>query len=248
MASWPRWCDAFGAIERVVAAAIVLPILPLNHPRVGDRMCGGSVAALLSDEKGLYDMIRGVTEGGRRLGIAALVACVVSLSFAGAVLAQGQLSEKAVRTFMDYAWSLTPQKFTTPGGKAILIDKKKRELVEVPVENARQIIMAGRLTAHAQMCDLSAEVVANYQSLMNRERASGKWSEQQIVYINQLHLTTVMLLTGQIKVVDKTEGERKVIPQQKPKTNAKTCTDEQKTEIRRLVEEYVKSEQAAKSN
>ena len=83
--------------------------------------------------------------------------------------AQQQLSEKAVKTFMEYAWSLTPQKFTKPDGKSVLIDKSKRDEVTVPVNKAREVIMAGRLTAHAQICELPEDQVRNYGSLMRRE-------------------------------------------------------------------------------
>jgi len=178
-----------------------------------------------------------------RIRCLAAAACVSMLAVVGggAAHAQQQLSEKAVETFMDYAWSLTPQKFTKPDGSSVLIDKSKREEVMVPVDSARGVIMAGRLTAHAQICGLPEDQVRNYQSLMRREEAGNKWSPQQLIYINQLHLTTVMLLTGQIKLVEKEDGDKDVIVYEGKKPR-KTCTDEQRAQVKELVDQYVASE------
>ena len=150
-----------------------------------------------------------------------------------------ELSEKSVRTFMDYAWSLTPQKFTKPDGSSVLIDKANRDKMTVPVDKGRQVIMAGRLSAHAQICDLLQEQVQNYRSLMLREEQSNKWSPQQLIYINQLHLTTVMLLAGKIQLVEK-DGEKRVVIDE-GKAQAKTCTDEQRKKVKELIDAYVKA-------
>lgn len=170
----------------------------------------------------------------------AIVLAVAMLAAApgGAVNAQ-ELSERSVRTFMDYAWSLTPSKFTKPDGSAILIDRKDREKMTVPVDAARAAIMAGRLTAHAQICGLPEEQVLNYRSLMTREEESKKWTPQQLIYINQLHLTTVMLLTGQIKVIER-DGDKRVVVDE-GKAQAKTCTDEHRTKVKELVKAYVQA-------
>ncbi|MEO1718699.1 MAG: hypothetical protein AAFR23_00550 [Pseudomonadota bacterium] len=171
--------------------------------------------------------------------MAGLGICMLMVSVSGA--SAQQLSEKAVRTFMDYAWSLTPKKFTKPDGTSILIDRTKRSEVEVPLKDARSVIMAGRMTAHAQICELQQHQVANYQSMMRRERGSARWSDQQMVYINQLHLTTVMLLTGQIGVKSK-DGDGKDVEVRSKKPPVVTCTPEQRTKVKQVVEEYVKSE------
>lgn len=172
----------------------------------------------------------------RALGVALAVGLV-----AGAAVAQ-ELSETAVKKYMDYAWNLTPNQFTSPKGEVTVIDKKQREANTVPVATAREVIMAARLSAHAQLCDLKAEEVANYHSLMYREkdRKDGdkpKWSPQQIIYINQLHLATVMLLTGKLKVVQK-EGEKEVAVEES-KTNTPSCPPEQRAKVKEAVKAYV---------
>jgi len=150
-----------------------------------------------------------------------------------------ELSEKSVRTFMNYAWQLVPSQFTPPNGETILIDKSKRDEVVVPIDVAREVIRVGRLSAHAQICDLKAEQICNYQSLMRRENNKKIWTDQQMVYISQLHLTTVMLLTGKIKLVEK-DGDREVVVEEKAPTVA-TCTDEQKAKVTEVIATYVKA-------
>lgn len=149
------------------------------------------------------------------------------------------ISERAVKAFMDYAWSLTQAKFTKPDGTSVEIDKKDRSKVEVPMDTAREVIKVGRLTAHAQMCELPEDQVANYRSLMRREEAKGKWTEQQMIYINQLHLTTVMLLTGKIRLVEKRDGEKDVVIDEPKKAEASTCTDEQRKKVKELIAAYI---------
>ena len=165
-----------------------------------------------------------------------------ALLAAGAVLAPAnaqELSEKATRTFMEYAWQLTPAAFTKPDGTTIQIDKKKRGDVMVPLDVARKVIRAGRLSAHAQVCELAQDQSDNHNSLMRRHLQSKKWTPQQLVYINQLHLTTVMLLTGRIMLVEK-QGDKEVVVEEE-KRKAQTCSEEQKQKVKEMIAAYVKS-------
>lgn len=182
---------------------------------------------------------------GQRAGWAAAALSFAVLVGAPTAASAQQLSEKAVRTFMNYAWSLTPARFTKPDGTSVLIDKTKRSEVEIPVDQARDVIMAGRLTAHAQICELFEEQVGNYKSLMRREQGSGRWSDQQMIFINQLHLTTVMLLTGQIQVKQNESGEKDV-EVKKRKSAIKTCTDEQRARVKKRVVDYLAAEPKSK--
>lgn len=172
-------------------------------------------------------------------GMRAAVLGLGAALFVAAPADAQQLSERSVRAFMDYAWSLTPSKFTKPDGTSVEIDKKDRSKVEVPLETAREVIMVGRLTAHAQMCELPEDQVANYRSLMKREDAKKKWTEQQMIYINQLHLTTVMLLTGKIRLVEKKDGEKDVVIDEPKGKEATSCTDEQRKKVKELITAYI---------
>jgi hypothetical protein len=151
-----------------------------------------------------------------------------------------ELSERSVRAFLDYAWSLTPSKFTKPNGQTVEIDKKNRNSVQIPLETARDVIMVGRITAHAQICELVEDQINNYRSLMRREEAKNKWTEQQMIYINQLHLTTVMMLTGKIRLVEK-DGDKDIVVEE-GKSPVGTCTDEQRKKVRDLIAAYIKTD------
>src|ERR1700750_2890126 len=94
-----------------------------------------------------------------RAGIVLAGVMALSLWASAAPAGAQELSEHAVKSFMEYAWSLTPQQFSKPDGSVILIDKTKKAQIEVPVDVARRVIMAGRLSAHAQICDLRDEQV-----------------------------------------------------------------------------------------
>ena len=157
-----------------------------------------------------------------------------------------ELSEKAVNSFVEYAWSLTPQQFSKPDGTTILIDKKKRDEVVVPVDIAREVIKVGRLSAHAQVCDLRDDQIQNHRSLMRREEDKKKWTPQQLVYISQLHLTTVLLLTGKIKLIEK-EGDKEVVVDE-GKEPAQSCTDEQRKKVKELITAYVEAGPAPRTS
>ncbi len=184
-------------------------------------------------------------------------AVVMAATFAAAPAHAQELSEKATVTFMEYAWTLTPERFTKPNGETILIDKTKRAEVTIPLDVAREVIRAGRLSAHAQACGLAQEQGENHSSLMRRQSLSKKWTPQQMVYINQLHLTVVMLLTGRIKLVEKAEGgdaakskapDKEVVVAQEPEKAAQTCSAEQKTKVKELIAAYVKTGPLAANN
>ncbi len=169
-----------------------------------------------------------------------VLAGVSALTLFGATAPAGaqELSEHAVRSFMEYAWSLTPQQFSKPDGSVIVIDRSKKAQVEVPLDVARSVIMAGRLSAHAQICDLRDEQVQNHRALMRREEAMKKWTPQQLVYISQLHLTTLMLMTGRIRLVEQ-EGDKQVVVDEGKKQPPQTCTEEQRKKVKELISAYV---------
>ena len=164
----------------------------------------------------------------------------VICALAPAALAQ-DISDKSVEAFMEYAWSMTPAKFTKPSGAVIEINKKEREKIVVPVDTARDVIRAGRMTAHAQLCELPDLQVLNYRSLMKRESDKKKWSEQQMIYVNQLHLTTVMLLTGKIQLVEQEGGGKQPVVEDTRGVDSKSCTEEQRKKVKDIIEAYIKS-------
>jgi hypothetical protein len=183
---------------------------------------------------------RGRSLAGLALGTATAVIALIGAS--DRANAQGKdLSDKSIATLMDYAWAITPAKFTLPGGKTIEVDKNNRDAAMVPIETARDVVRAGRLSANAQICGLAEEQAANYQTLMKREVAKAKWSDQQTLYISQLHLFTVMMLTGKVAVVA-TEGENKEVKiEEAPKAigKAPTCSDAERDKVTKQIVEYI---------
>lgn len=172
-------------------------------------------------------------------GALLLAGSIIGISGAAATAAEGQLSEKSVQVFMDYAWALTPQQFSKQDGTIIIVDKKKKNDVMIPLEVAREVIRVGRISAHAQICNLPEDQVRNHRSLMRREMDKKKWSDQQELFINQLHLTTVMLLTGKIKLVEQ-DGDKEVVVDEKA-APVQTCTDEQRQKVKDVIAAYVKA-------
>jgi hypothetical protein len=176
-----------------------------------------------------------------------IVAAVAMLGASGAAHAQGKdLSDKSIGTLMDYAWAITPGKFTLPSGKTIEVDKNNRDSAMVPLETARDIVRTGRLSANAQICGLMEEQASNYQTLMAREVAKAKWTDQQTLYISQLHLFTVMMLTGKVAVVAG-EGEDKNVKIEetaKPDAKAPTCSDAEREKVKAQIIAYVGTDAA----
>lgn len=184
-------------------------------------------------------MMRTMIMARRALVGAVALAGAAALLPLAASAAEGELSDKSVQVIMEYAWSLTPAQFSKKDGTVIMVDKNKREQAMVPLDVAREVVRVGRLSAHAQACNLPEEQTLNHRSLMKREVEKKKWSDQQELYINQLHLTTVMLLTGKIKLVEK-DGDKEVVVDEKAAPQ-QTCTEEQRQKVRDLVTAYVKT-------
>ena len=178
---------------------------------------------------------------GAKAGVALLWATAGMWALAGPAFAQNkELSDKSVLTLMRYAWGMVPEKFTTPLGKTILVDKSHASESIVPLDIARDVIRVARMTAYAQLCDLPEEQRANYQTLMRREEAKSKWSDQQMLFINQLHLFTVMTLTGKVQLVEK-DGDKQVVVQEGKPVKTETCTDTERKKIQGQIMAYVNS-------
>jgi hypothetical protein len=176
---------------------------------------------------------------GARACVALVWAATLTGGLPTAVLAQAkELSDKSVLTLMRYAWGMVPDKFTTPLGKTIEVDKKKPSDSIVPLETARDVIHSARLSAYAQICDLAEEQRANYQTLMRREEAKAKWSDQQMLFINQLHLFTVMTLTGKVQLVEK-DGDKQVVVHEGKPVKTGTCSDTERKKVQEQIMTFV---------
>ena len=170
-------------------------------------------------------------------GLGLWAAAVAALPV-GANAQKPQMSEKTVLILMDYAWALTPAEFTTESGKIIRVNKDKFEEVKLPLDDAREVIRIARVSGQAQICEMGDAQTANYETLMEREAARGKWTDQQLVFINKLHLFTVMTMTGQVKAADP-EAPAAEVSKEMPPKRAVTCTDADRKRIEEQVLAYV---------
>src|SRR6516162_2303261 len=169
---------------------------------------------------------------------AGAASAVVAALAAPAFAQNKELSDKSVLTLMRYAWGMVPEKFTTPLGKTIIVDKAHASESIVPLDVAREVIRVARLTAYAQLCELAEEQRANYQTLMRREEAKSRWSDQQMLFINQLHLFTVMTLTGKVQLVEK-DGDKQVVVQEGKPVKTESCSDTEKKKIQAQIMAFV---------
>jgi hypothetical protein len=173
------------------------------------------------------------------LGATALVAVPLSLN---AQAAKGQISDKAVSTLMELAWAITPAEYTRADGLVVKIDKRKFKENSIPVGDAREVVRVGRVSALAQLCELADAQTANYEALMSREQAKAKWSDQQLYFIHQLHLFTVLTMSGQVKAV---EGEVTGPAKEAAPATPQKCSDTERKRVAEEISTYVKSAAAS---
>ena len=177
----------------------------------------------------------------KRVGMLGLAAAL-ALSLAQVTAANAQkISEKSVRTLMQYALSYTPDRFTGTDGTTVHINRKDPEAIKklmVPLPKAEEAVLAGRLAAHARVCNLLNEEKNIFVSFVVREKNSGKWTPQQVIYLRSLFYTTEMLMVGKVQVIQRDDGGKKVVIKE-GKPAIKSCTEQQKVKIKKLVVEYI---------
>ncbi len=186
-----------------------------------------------------------VAKAGLGLVVAALLAGAPATGALAQAKEQGkQLSDSSVMTLVNYAWAMTPAKFTAPDGKVIEVDKSKPQDVIVPIDVAREVIRVAWFSARAQRCNLDEEQRANYQTLMRREQTK-KWTDQQLLFIHELHLFTVMYSTGKVKIVANDDGKDVVLNEKAPE--AAPCSDAERQAVQKSIMAYVSGEPAAEA-
>jgi len=179
----------------------------------------------------------------KRVGILGLLTAFAVATVPLTAAQAQKISEKSVRTLMQYALSYTPDRFTGADGNTTHINRKDPEEVKkllVPLANAEKTVLAGRLAAHARVCGLVEEEKTTFISFLIREKQSKKWTPQQIVYLRSLFYTTEMLMVGKVRVVQRDDGGKKVVIRE-GKAAIKSCTEQQRKKVKALVAEYVAS-------
>jgi hypothetical protein len=154
-----------------------------------------------------------------------------------------ELSQKSVKLITGFALTTIPSEIKQPDGKVLKIDRANLERILVPLEDARRIILTARNSAHAQMCDLPELQAENYLALMRSEQAKKKWSQEQMLFINRLHLFTVMWLTGNVKFLEKDGQKEPQVISEPDKGEKKACTPEEKESVKANIEAFLKTAQ-----
>jgi hypothetical protein len=91
--------------------------------------------------------------------------------------------------------------------------------------------------------------------MMKREEAKKTWTDQQLLYISQLHLVTIMVLTGKLERTDAAKGKPDEPlelcdgVQVKPKAakTVNTCSDGERDKLRAHIKAYIEAAPAAAS-
>lgn len=190
----------------------------------------------------------------RRLGC--VLGLFAGIAFAAAATAQtsaaskgdeneggsDQLSAKSVNLISGFALTTIPSEIKQPDGTVLKIDRKDIDKIRVPLEDARRIILVARNSAHAQMCDMPELQAENYLAMMRAEHAKKKWSKEQMLFINRLHLFTVMWLTGNVRFLDKGDGKKEPEVISEPdKGEKKECSPEEKENVKANIEAFLKT-------
>ena len=176
-----------------------------------------------------------------------VVTMLATTANAAEVESTGGLKDQTVKTLMRFAFSLMPAVYTGPDGKKISIDKKNQKDVLIPIEDAKRIVVVGYRSAQAQNCDLKVMQTLNHNAMVKYEEVFKKWTTQQKLFINQLHLFTVLYLTGNVKV-DETEKVKKQVEERKKEGGAKapapqkfSCKEEKRKEVAASIDKYLET-------
>ena len=132
-------------------------------------------------------------------GLFAVTVTGLTVGLSGAAPARAETpqgpSDELVTAVMNYAWAMLPEQFSNKDGNVIVVDKSKKDAVMVPMDVAREVVRVGRVSAHAQVCNLPDDQTLNHRSLMKREVDKKTWTDQQKLWINQfLRLAGDMVL------------------------------------------------------
>lgn len=181
---------------------------------------------------------------GFRLAVVAAVVLAAAPAFAQEKSEANQISEKTVKTLMAYAWDSVPPQITLRSGKVIKFDRSNRASIELPLDAAREVIVAAYRSYEAQICGLQPAMVANRDAMMARLLQQNKFSDQQVQYANLLHAFVVAYTSGKVELryIDPDKKEVKItdIPPEKV-VEPKKCSEELKKSVDQRIYSYYKS-------
>lgn len=148
-----------------------------------------------------------------------------------------KLSERTVRVIMGTAFAGIPDELPKPDGGTVKVDRSDPNKFLIPVEDAREIIISAVLTARAGLCDMEDLGRKHFESIMRRERARGKWTPFQMTFIDVLHATTGLFMTGSASAGEDAKKEQSAETDIKSKYK---CSDTERARVKDAVETDIK--------
>ncbi len=163
------------------------------------------------------------------------------LAFAMPVAAQDTKTKKkpndrTVRVIMSWAFAALPEKFKFADGQEIKIDREDPKKFYIPVDDARRVIRVAMRSSNADLCGLTKLQVGNFRKMMSDEKALGKWSRNQIIFIKQLHIATGLVVTGGFVAGKDAETKSDGANDRRNKYN---CSDKERSRVKDSIETYI---------
>lgn len=147
-------------------------------------------------------------------------------------------SDRAVRVIMSYAFAAIPDELPKRDGEVVKIDRNNPEKFMIPIEDARQIIRLASLSARADLCGLKDLERKHFGNIMKHERTVKKRTSYQILFIELMHATTGLVMTGSVQVG---EDAAKPDDQTKDARNEYVCSPQERERVKAAVEADIKA-------
>lgn len=166
------------------------------------------------------------------------IALVQSASVAAQAAKQKKSpSDRTVRVLMGWAFAAVPEKVTTSDGREITIDRSDPSQFMIPIEDARRIIRVAMRATDAKLCGLPELEARTFLTMMAREKALGKWSKKQIKFIQMLHISAGLVITGGFSVGEKTADKEN---SQQENSKKYKCSEQDRARVKSRIEAYLK--------
>lgn len=154
------------------------------------------------------------------------VLIVAALLLASPAAAEDEKSKK-LEVAYELTWKQMPSSCRFKKYGTVKLDRTKRGDYELPVDLGEEAFRVGRLRAHTLLCGLKEENVGVLCAFLKKNEK--RLSPRQVMFARELTLTTVELLTGDVRV-----GDKVVKAQPKP------CTPDIKKKVKAVADMYLK--------
>lgn len=162
-----------------------------------------------------------------------IIATSVSVSVAQEKKSDKKISDRTVRVIMGTAFAGIPDELPDAKGDMVKVDRSDPKKFMIPIDDAREIIIKAVLSARADLCDLGDLYREHARSVLLHERARNKWTSSQMTYIDMLHATTGLYMTGSFAVGE--EAKKKDSPKNDRRKDY-NCSPDERARVKAAVE------------